>query len=351
MTLAITKLTDDQRAARDAAVLAANKGKASGSTDAMGQINKDFNFFLKMLTTQLQNQDPTEPMDTTAMTQQIATYSGVEQQVKTNAQLEALLGANKQSQLSTAVSYIGREVETDGNIGTLQYAADGTKTGMAEYSYDLPEDIATATVTIKDKDGNVVYTGAGPVSKGENIVRWNGINSTTKKAMDAGEYTMEVLAKNGKGEVVNVDVEGDNKLAYSDTQYGQAVFSYMLPKGAQSAQITILNSAGQAVFTGQGTLKEGRNVVVWDGVNSFNQNQMAAGKYTIQVKAKSAQGADITVETRAVGIVDTVETDASGGIILNVGDAQVKYEDILAVREATPFYVPSQPDESEADES
>lgn len=338
MTLAITPLTDEQRAARDAAVLAANKGKASGSTDAMGQINKDFNFFLKMLTTQLQNQDPTEPMDTTAMTQQIATYSGVEQQVKTNQQLEALLNSNKQSQLSTAVSYIGKEVETNGNVGTLQYAADGTQTGKAEYSYDLPKDVATVTVNIKDKDGNIVFTGAGPTSEGENIVKWNGINNTTNKPMEAGTYTMEVVAKKGNGEVLDVDVEGDGKLAYSDTTYGQAVFSYMLPKGTQSSQITIVNSAGQAVFTGQGTLKEGRNVVVWDGVNSFTQNQAPAGKYTIQVKAKDAQGKDITVETRAVGVVDTVETDASGNIILNVGEAQVKFSDILAVRDATPFY-------------
>lgn len=338
MTLKMTPLTDEQRAARDAAVLAANKGKTNSSTDAMGQINKDFNFFLKMLTTQLQNQDPTEPMDTTQMTQQIATYSGVEQQVKTNSQLEALLKSNKQSQLSTAVSYIGKEVETKGNTSTLQYAQDGTQTGKAEYGYELPDGVKEVTVNIKDKDGNIVYTGAGPIAKGQNTVRWNGINSTTKKAMEAGTYTMSVVAKNTAGETLDVSVTGDGKLTYSDTTYGQAVFSYLLPKGTQSAQITIVNSAGQAVFTGQGTLKEGRNVVVWDGVNSFNQTQAAAGKYTIQVKAKDAQGKDITVETRAVGTVNTVETDANNNIILNVGDAQVKYEDILAVRDSTPFY-------------
>ena len=61
---------------------------------------------------------------------------------------------------------------------------------------------------------------------------------------------------------------------------------------------------------------------------------------TIQVKGKDAAGKDLTIETRAVGVVTTVETDAKGGIMLNVGDAQVKYEDILAVRTATPFYVP-----------
>lgn len=336
--MAINTISDEQRAATAAAVKAANGGKET-TTDATGQINKDFDFFLKMLTTQLQNQDPTEPMDVSQMTQQIATYSGVEQQIKTNKSLEALLQSNKQSQLSTAVSYIGKEVETDGNVGTLRKAQDGTQTGVADFTYDLPEGVASTTVTIKNAAGDVVYTGNGPIAKGENAVKWNGISTVDNKQVPAGDYTIEVVAKNAAGEDMgSINTGGSGKLTYSATEYAQAVFSYMLPKGSQSAKITILNSAGQAVFTGDGTLKDGRNVVVWDGKNSFTGDMSAEGKYTIQVKAKNAKGEDITVETRAVGVVDTVETGADGGIILNVGDAQVKYEDILAVRDATPFY-------------
>jgi len=221
-----------------------------GKTQTAGQsLNQDFTFFLKMLTTQLQNQDPTEPMDVSQMTQQIAQYSGVEQQIRTNTLLESLMSSNKQSQLSTAVSYIGKEVETSGSTGTLQYAQSGDKV------------------------------------------------------------------------------------------YGQAVFSYVLPADAASAKITILNASGQAVFTGDGTLKNGRNVVVWDGKNSFTGDAMAAGKYTIQVAAKNAKGEAVTVDTRSVGVVDTVETDENGDIILTVGEVRVKYADVLAVRDATPFYV------------
>lgn len=336
--MALNAISDEQRAITAAAVKAANGGKDT-TTDATGQINKDFTFFLKMLTTQLQNQDPTEPMDVSQMTQQIATYSGVEQQIKTNKSLEALLNSNKQSQLSTAVSYIGKEVETDGNVGTLERVQDGTQTGVADFKYTLPEGVKTTAVTIKDKDGTVVYTGNGPIAKGENAVKWNGVSTVTSKQVEAGQYTIEVVAKNEAGEDMgSISTGGEGKLTYSATEYAQAVFSYMLPKGAQGAKITILNSAGQAVFTGDGTLKNGRNLVVWDGKNSFTGANAPEGKYTIQVKAKDAAGADITVETRAVGIVNTVETDASGGILLNVGEAQVKYEDILAVREATPFY-------------
>lgn len=343
--MAIGSMTDTQIAARDAALAAANNGKTV-NTGTTGSLNGDFNFFLRMLTTQLQNQDPTEPMDVTQMTQQIAQYSGVEQQVRTNTMLESLINSNKQSELSTAVGYIGKEVETSGNVSTLQYAQNGGLKGTAEFSYTLPENAATAAITIKNAAGDTVFTGTGPIAAGQNKVLWDGINSTTNKQVPAGNYTMEVVAKDAAGNDLGaISTGGAAGLTYTTAQYGQAVFSYMLPSGAQNAKITILNSAGQAVFTGDGTLKTGRNVVVWDGVNSFTGAESAAGKYTIQVTAKDAAGKDITVETRAVGTVSTVENGKNGSIVLNVGDAQVKYEDILAVREATPFYVPEAPEQ------
>lgn len=232
-------ITDEQRAITADAVAAANQGKTIPNSTG---ISGDFTFFLKMLTTQLKNQDPTEPMDVSQMTQQIATYSGVEQQTKTNTLLSQMIDGNKQSQLSTAVSYIGKEVETEGNTGNL-------------------------------------------VS-------------------------------------------------------GQAAFSYILPKTASSVTITILNSANQAVFQGQGTTKAGRNLVVWDGMNSFNSQAMPEGTYTIRVAAKDEAGKDMTADARAVGVVNTVETDEDGNIVLNVGDVRVKYSDILAVRQPTIAYLP-----------
>ena len=86
----------------------------TGSAADQSKLTGDLNFFLKMLTTQLQQQDPSQPMDVNQMTQQIATLSSVQQQVATNSNLEKLLAQGNTSQLSTAVSYIGKEVETTG---------------------------------------------------------------------------------------------------------------------------------------------------------------------------------------------------------------------------------------------
>lgn len=311
-------------------------------TSSGAQLNQDFTFFLKMLTTQLKNQDPTEPMDVSQMTQQIAQYSGVEQQIKTNTHLEQLLNSNKQSQLSTAVGYIGKEIETDGNVSSLVYAQDGSQTGTAEFSYTLPSGVKSATINIIDASGEVVHSGEGTVVEGKNTVRWNGYSSISKKQLDAGQYRIEVVAKDEAGETISgIATNGSAPLTYAATQYGQAVFSYILPANSQDVKVTVLNASGQAVFQGDGTTRSGRNVVVWDGVNSFSGESMPAGAYTIRVTAKDAKGADINVDARSVGVVDTVETDSKGNIVLNVGETQVKYDEILAVREATPFYVPA----------
>lgn len=219
-----------------------NTPAASTAAADATTLNGDFNFFLKMLTTQLKNQDPTEPMDVSQMTGQIAQYSMVEQQVKANKNLEALLTSNKQSQLATAVSYIGKEVETDGNTGNL---------------------IA-----------------------------------------------------------------------------GQATFSYQLPKAAHAVLVTVKDSTGRAVFQGAGTTKEGANLVVWDGLNSFTDEYEADGEYTIAVEAKDAEGKTIESDTRAVGTVVSVQNTKDGVITLTVGTVQVPFDQILAVRLPTRVELP-----------
>jgi flagellar basal-body rod modification protein FlgD len=209
----------------------------SRATESATKLSGDFNFFLKMLTTQLKNQDPTSPMDVSQMTSQIAQYSGVEQQVQTNANLEKLLSGQRQGQLSTAVSYIGKEVETKGNTGQL-----------------------------------------------------------------AGGY---------------------------------AVFSYILPRDAESAEVVIKNASGSVVFRGQGTKKSGSNLVVWDGKSSSNGQTQADGIYTVEVKAKDIAGKEIKAETRSVALVQSVENDATGNVIMGSGKQKFKFDDILTVRTPT----------------
>lgn len=197
----------------------------SKSSQALGQLSSDLNFFLRLLTTQLQNQDPTEPVDNAQLTQQIAQYSGVEQQVQTNSNLEKLLSQQTQSQLSTAVSYIGKEVETEGNTGTLDQ-------GQAVFSFTLNKQATSSKITITNDKGQAVYQGNGPVRVGRNTVIWDGVSSFDGSVEPSGTYTISVEATNEKGEkidakafavgvvnAVETDKDGNIKLSVGDTTF------------------------------------------------------------------------------------------------------------------------------------
>lgn len=83
----------------------------TAATGAMAEASSsDFDMFLKMLTAQIRNQDPLEPMDSADYAAQLATFSGVEQQVKTNDLLAALTASMTQGGLSQVASWVGREV-------------------------------------------------------------------------------------------------------------------------------------------------------------------------------------------------------------------------------------------------
>ena len=98
---------------------AAGKAKQSEADKAGDKLFSNYQDFVKLLTVQLQNQDPTKPLETDQLTQQIAQLSQVEQQVNTNKNLEKLMLAFSQTQTSNMVSYIGKQVEALRNIGHL----------------------------------------------------------------------------------------------------------------------------------------------------------------------------------------------------------------------------------------
>src|SRR3569623_3360666 len=84
--------------------------------DAMKQLSSNFSTFLTLLTSQLKNQDPTSPMDSSTFTQQLVMYSQVEQQISTNSNLKTLIGQGTTQIGSYATSYLGKaESITNGN--------------------------------------------------------------------------------------------------------------------------------------------------------------------------------------------------------------------------------------------
>lgn len=146
----------------------------------------DLSQFLNLLTTQLKYQDPLSPMDSTQFTQQLAQFASVEQGIQQNKNLESLIGLTKATQISTGVSYIGRTIEADTNVGALV-------NGRSEFLYNVSKTAQQTAITVRDAKGQVVVSKQGETSVGSHNFVWDGKDANGNKMPD-GPYTVTVSA-------------------------------------------------------------------------------------------------------------------------------------------------------------
>jgi flagellar basal-body rod modification protein FlgD len=170
-----------------------------GQSQAAQQLAGNFDTFLTLLTTQLQNQDPLSPMDSNQFTQQLVMFSQVEQQINTNDNLQSLIALNLSQNANSAVNYIGRSVVMTNGEGALQSNGDGTSS--VDWTYNLASASAGTTLTVKDANGKVVYTTTGSTSAGNNDFTWDGKDSNGNQLPD-GKYTLSVAATGSDGSAI-----------------------------------------------------------------------------------------------------------------------------------------------------
>ena len=140
---------------------------ATGSAQAKDKLEKDLNQFLNLLVTQLQNQDPLEPLDANQFTQQLVQFASVEQQIYQNANLEKLVGMQQISQAGSMVAYLGTVIEANGQTFNLE-------NGQAKFSYDLEKVAVKSILTIQDALGREVWTGGVSNEPGKEVFVWDG---------------------------------------------------------------------------------------------------------------------------------------------------------------------------------
>ena len=131
------------------AAMTANPAAAPGGM--FGAAGGDFTMFLKLLTTQMQNQDPLSPMDTSQYTQQLVQYSQVEQSIQQTGLLRDMLGRMSANDMTEAAALIGREAEFDSVIA-------GLGDEPASWNWSLPRSVATLTGEVVDSSGRTVAT-------------------------------------------------------------------------------------------------------------------------------------------------------------------------------------------------
>ena len=161
-------------------------------------IADNFETFLSLLTTQLKHQNPLDPLDTNQFTQQLVQFTSVEQQLKTNEFLEAMMLANQNAGSSQAVGYIGKVITASGSKSELV-------DGQAQWRFATDKG-AQITATVRDMEGNVVFTQQGSVAQGESIFTWDGIGSTGTRQPD-GSYSITIEGRDAEGKLVNVATE------------------------------------------------------------------------------------------------------------------------------------------------
>ena len=171
--------------------------QAAGAAGSQ-QIAGNFNEFLQLLTTQLQNQDPLSPLDTNQFTQQLVEFASVQQQVDMNTNMQTLISLQQTTAATQALQLVGSTVTLNGNSATLSNATGSP----ASWSLNASAG-GTAAITITNSSGQTAYTGTTTLSAGNQSYNWNGQGNNGVTWPD-GSYTIAVTGTGAGGQAITV---------------------------------------------------------------------------------------------------------------------------------------------------
>jgi len=183
------------------AVPPTNASSVASTVANQTTLTGNFETFLQLLTTQLKNQNPLDPLDTNQFTQQLVQFAQVEQQMHMNSSLSTLISLQQANQATAALGFIGATVVVNGDTTKLTG-------GQASWTYAVDRP-ASATINVANSSGQVVYSEARTLTPGTQSFTWNGRDSTGQIQPD-GDYTISITARdaNGATAAVSTEVEG-----------------------------------------------------------------------------------------------------------------------------------------------
>ena len=191
--MSLATVTSQQNAAAAAAPAtagsAANAATNAGNA-ALSSLSGNFGDFLNMLMTQLQNQDPTSPLDTNQFTSELVEFSSVEQQINTNTSLSQLIQLTQAGEVMQSASMQGKPV-------TVQSSALALQNGKATVNYTAPA-AEPVTIAVTDSSGNQVATATMTSAAGANTWTWNG-GGPSGGTLPDGTYNVAVTGTGAGG--------------------------------------------------------------------------------------------------------------------------------------------------------
>jgi flagellar basal-body rod modification protein FlgD len=191
---------------------------SSGSANSVLNFTSNFNTFLTLLTTQLQNQDPLSPMDSNSFTQQLVEFSEVEQQIDTNNNLQSLIQLQTAGETISSLPLVGDQIEYNSATAPLE-------NGTASYSYTLPTASQQTELVVTNSSGNLVYSTTGSTSAGTSSFTWNGQNNAGQQMPNDGAYTLQVLATGANNSQIQATVQSIGTVSSVAVNNGTATFN------------------------------------------------------------------------------------------------------------------------------
>ncbi len=177
---------------------AAKAGSATGS--AQTSLTNNYNDFLKLLMTQLQNQDPTSPMDTNQFTSQLVQYSSVEQQIATNTSLTQLIQLTQGGEVLQASSLVGKPV----TVASDRIALQGGKGGV---QFDAPS-AGPVSIGVYSDSGVKLHEAVVDSQAGRNAWTWDGRDSQGNAVPDGAYRTIVSGQMGGAAQSLPFTVNG-----------------------------------------------------------------------------------------------------------------------------------------------
>jgi flagellar basal-body rod modification protein FlgD len=184
----------------------AAKQDATNTANANKNTTLDKSAFLSLLTEQLKNQDPTQPMDNTAFVAQLAQFSSLEQMSNVNDNLTKLITTQSTSLQTTAASMVGKTAVFESDEVVLE------KDKPAVFTATLSQAAANVAMVIQNSEGKTVRTsGLGALPSGVNPFSWDGLDDSGK-AVAPGAYTVALTATDINGKAVSLTQNGSARI-------------------------------------------------------------------------------------------------------------------------------------------
>ena len=204
---------------------ATNNASTSTDTDTTSTLSEEKEIFLNILLTQLENQNPLDPVDTTEFTNQLVAYSSLEQEMTINQNLETVVSTLKSANALSAFSYLGTDVEIDSPVSIMQ-------DGEAEWSYILEDDAENVTLQVLNSSGEVLASYGVEEGSAGTYSMTIASSDLAEEVEDGTVLYLSVIATDAEGEDIKTDA-----------------MAVVTVDGVESSEEATTLTAGSLIFT------------------------------------------------------------------------------------------------------